>query len=85
MSRNRLKSLERIFVLAEILKASANSVSASYLNRVAGERCGQHNVRTTFRDLRLMERLGQVVHDGRGCWRWVDLKDSKPRAKRRAQ
>ncbi len=81
MSRNRLKSVERIFVLADILKASANSVSASYLNRVAGERVGQHNVRTTFRDLRLMERLGQVKHDGLGSWRW---NEPKPARRKRA-
>lgn len=81
---NRLKSLERLFVLADILKASPKSVSASHLNRVAGERCGQHAMRTTFRDLRLMERLGQVKHDVAGGWRWAENKQPKPLTKRRA-
>jgi len=68
---NRLTSIERVFVLSDLLQSSTTGRTAGELNRLAGARLGEHSTRTTLRDLNLLERLGRVCRaDGR--WVWSD-------------
>lgn len=70
--RNRLTSIERIFVLAEILRTATSPQSVGQLNKLVGGRLGEHSKRTTLRDLDLLARLGNAKHDGEWKWIWAD-------------
>jgi hypothetical protein len=79
---NRLATIERVLTVADLLRGNPNGLRSGQLNRLAGAKLGQHSTRTTIRDLRLLERLGQVKHDESGNWLWNEPK--QPRAKKRA-
>jgi hypothetical protein len=70
----RLHSIERVFIVAELLKQDRDLVRTSVVHREVCRRLRQQiSERTTRRDLLLLARLGYVEQSGR-CWRWIDHK-----------